>query len=62
MFNKKLKFKVSVSHRSGAVAALEGVQKTSLSARHESVAMGWTSGDLVCAVSRAKMRQQRSHR
>ena len=24
MFNKKLKFKVLVSHRSGAVAALEG--------------------------------------
>ena len=33
------------------------VQKTSLSTRSESVAMGWTSGDLVCV----KMRQQRSH-
>ena len=61
MSNKKLKFKVSVSLRSGAVAALEGPKEDVTVYTVESVARGSRCGDLVCAVSSVKTRQQRSH-
>ena len=37
------------------------IRKTSVSTWSESVATGGMYGDLVCAVSRVEMRQQRSH-
>ena len=48
MFNKRLKFKALVSHRSGAVAALEG-QKTSPNTRSDlSVIVGDVEFWCVC--------------
>ena len=49
--------KILVNHNNGAVA----IRMMSLCTRSESVAIGWTSGDLVCAVSNVKKRQQRLH-
>ena len=59
MFNEKLKFKVLVSHRSGAVSALEGPKDVT----KYTVRVGCDRLDVVkiWRVSGHKMRQQRSH-
>ena len=49
MFNKKLKFKVVVSHRGAAVAALEGRKDVTQYMARSSV-MCWRRGVLVCVL------------
>ena len=49
--------KVLVNHKHESVAAMTRPNEVT----EYMVAIGWMSGDLVCAVSSVKMRQQRSH-
>ena len=59
MFNKKLKFKVLVSHRSLAVAAWK-FQKTSPNPWSDSSVICWRRRVLVCMSSSVKTSQQRT--